>query len=39
MTKYLTAKRTDSTARKLLAIFLNLAGYAIMTAPFYMGLW
>lgn len=37
--KYFTAKRTDSTAKKLLAIALNIAGYAIIAAPFYMGLY
>lgn len=37
--KLLTAKRNASTARKLLAIALNLLGYAIIASPFYMGLY
>ena len=39
MMKLFSAKRTDSTPRKILAILLNLAGYAIVASPFYMGLW
>ena len=35
MDKYFTAKRTDSNARKILAIVLNLIGYAIVSFPFY----
>lgn len=34
MTKYFKAKRSDSNARKILAILLNLTGYAVIVTPF-----
>lgn len=34
MEKYFKAKRSDTNTRKVLAIVLNLTGYAVMVAPF-----
>lgn len=34
MEKYFSAKRSDTTGRKLLAIVLNLLGYLVVTSPF-----